>query len=390
MRKKVDLVCQHCKKTFQSAYKDRKYCSKLCANRASHDSRPRHKCRTPGCEGVVIENWNSKHGLCKRCYKRTRKGPHKGICKLCGAPFSSKEKGKIYCSMTCYTSDPEAKARLTALNKARGGTVNNRCVNCNRDMAELKGKPSKLNKKKYCSQLCRREYFASRFDRWIANPETIALPQCYDEFLTKEELPCLIDGCDWVGQHLGHHVNFAHGISAEDFKKLVGFNKGTGLVTPELHRIRSEISIEMGLGQKGDFFPPGWARGNGGVSPSLEAKEHCAKARALIQAREPESSKCEYCGNPMLVGPMGKTKRFCSVECRSESYNEAKFDLVCGYCKKEFKGNRLQERSRRLHGNLVACSGHCKGKMNSPYAVAARRKNRERRLREQLLTLNPR
>ena len=56
--------------------------------------------------------------------------------------------------------------------------------------------------KKFCSKDCRRLHYAERFDRWVANPETLALPQCYDEFLMQEELPCLIDGCEWKGKHL--------------------------------------------------------------------------------------------------------------------------------------------------------------------------------------------
>lgn len=59
------------------------------------------------------------------------------------------------------------------------------------DKGEWEERPSK--KSKVCGSRCYRLFMAGRFDRWIVNPQTISLPQNYDEFLVKKELPCLIE-----------------------------------------------------------------------------------------------------------------------------------------------------------------------------------------------------
>ena len=99
--------------------------------------------------------------------------------------------------------------------------------------------------RRFCSRPCFREWNAKRFDRWFATPESLALPQGYDEFLTKKSLPCLVHGCDWVGDNLSIHMNHAHGICADEFKRLAGFNKGTGVVSPSTSRKLSENTIAL-------------------------------------------------------------------------------------------------------------------------------------------------
>ena len=56
-----------------------------------------------------------------------------------------------------------------------------------------------------------------RYDRQIASPDKLQLPQGYDGCLDREQLNCLVDGCGWVGKHLSTHMNIAHGIKADEF-----------------------------------------------------------------------------------------------------------------------------------------------------------------------------
>jgi hypothetical protein len=91
---------------------------------------------------------------------------------------------------------------------------------------------SKLTASKYtCGEICSRKYFSERFDRWVASPEKLSLPQNYDEFLTKEKINCLVEGCSFVGHHLSMHMNRYHGVQETDFKKLAGFNLSSGITS---------------------------------------------------------------------------------------------------------------------------------------------------------------
>ncbi len=125
--------------------------------------------------------------------------------------------------------------------------------------------------------------------RFIANPETVSLPQNFDEFLDRAELPCLIEGCGWSGKHLTIHVNAAHGIRAADFKRATGFNVGSGLVGSELARPLSERA-RQGVAADPDLQamaqehrrPPGL--GSHLASASLEGRGHQTKTRALAAA----------------------------------------------------------------------------------------------------------
>lgn len=380
-RYKYEHVCQRkkCKKVFRAATKDRKYCSKRCANLSNLEEAPTVQCKMPGCENMVHLIPRS-NGFCAKCVQSMYKGSHKSKCKTCKKQFLSKTKGKKYCSFDCYAKDPKTKARLRAFNKAKEVTVDNVCLNCQKPLSKMTGiKPSQKKKRKFCSPPCRREYFAARFDRWIANPEAINSPQCFDEFLTKEELPCLVAGCDWTGKCLSNHLNVTHGVSVEQFKELAGFNRRTGLVAPDVSRRRSEVAKKMGLGHLESRPDIGRIKAKNTSPMRAEGKEHYKKAMTLLSTSPPLEAVCEHCGKKMEVKPMGKTRRFCSVECRTKAAKGRRFPLVCAYCNKEFMGTSFQEQNSRVRGRPSACSPQCKGNLNAPYAVEARRKKRKRK-----------
>lgn len=289
---------------------------------------------------------------CEECRKqgqlarnRERKPKHLiGPCPTCGEMFRSRIKDKTFCSMKCYTTNPETLDRLRAMNDERKVPVTS-CPQCGEDTA---------TGRKYCSNLCRRRYFAERFDRFVANPEQIALPQNFDEFLLQSSLPCLFDGCEWSGPNLAVHVNFAHGISADDFKELVGFNKTTGLVCPELSRelsAKAKRLIAEGVLVSDPSHLESADRSRKGLR--LEGKEHWQKSMALggghkrfveaavAKSREPERRKemgervkqtiaemptvaltCQECGVSFETKEMhAKRAKFCSQKCRNDCNN---------------------------------------------------------------------
>lgn len=193
------------------------------------------------------------------------------------------------------------------------------CLNCEKEVLRRTG----VNKKhhKYCSMVCYREYMAARFDRYIASPESLALPQNYDEFLSRDELPCLIEGCGWSGQRLSNHMNLTHGIKKQKFKEMAGFNATTGVCTPDQSRKMSEGRIGIGWGadymdylrslQRRGVVPPD------SYEPRLEAKEHMAKARALMVRPEREFL-CVGCGG--VIKTTALIKKYCTTECRDRHY----------------------------------------------------------------------
>lgn len=218
--------------------------------------------------------------------------------------------------------------------------------------------------KKFCCRSCYREYLAARFDRWIANPETIALPQNYDEFLTKGVLPCLIKDCNWTGENLSVHVNHAHGIKAADFKKIAGFNKTSGLVTSELSRRLGDALREITLQKMADGtsqlipFQKGEITERAKPEMRLEGREHITKS---IHLRKGVSSSrtgiCANCKKAYTSHQVGRFPKYCSIECRA-NYYENQYLLNCSYCKKEFKGD-LKRKTRVEKGLEIFCSHYC-------------------------------
>lgn len=304
---------------------------------------------------------------------KRRPFPYNAICPNCGISFGSRAPKK-FCSLRCYISSAQFKAnQRKAADKAM--VVNAikwtgeppkpklewTCLNCG---AKGFAKPSA--KRRFCNHLCYRGFMAKRFDRWMANPQNIALPQSFDEFLLQEELPCLIEGCDWKGLKLGNHVNFAHGITASEFKRAAGFNLKTGLVTPavfEALSARPHIQNGGPVPLTREYHPP-LVRGY----CSLEGREHAAKARALTMAiTEMPPRVCQGCGCEYTPTAGAWSSKFHSVECRDRWYaanNKRRiYPMICGYCNRTFDGN-IQQRRCLERGKTVCCSAQCKGRRN--------------------------
>lgn len=253
----------------------------------------------------------------------------KWTCKKCGNEFSSK-KEKFFCSLSCYTKSDQFKELSAANRKASlspeirdkvaqtlrtGETI--QCQECGKDIYKKKS----LSGKKFCSVVCSRSFFSKRFDRWIANPETLALPQNYDEFLDQEELPCIFEGCEWVGKHLSLHANSSHGVSRDEFKRVAGFNLHSGIVSkPLAETLRGRDLQGLAIDEKMRHAP--WSEktplGRGRYI-SLEAREHQRKVRALV-SHGPDRT-CEGCGAVFTQEtPFGR-QVYCSVACRKKYAN---------------------------------------------------------------------
>lgn len=314
-----------------------------------------------------------------------QRGPIRGPCPVCGFRFRSYHVKK-YCSMRCLITTAEYKERMLKKNRElaqrryveAGFSSTNRlrkpCLECGK---EFFVKPSTVNSKKYCSQKCYRSFMAERFDRWIANPQSIALPQGYDEFLLGEELPCLIQGCDWRGKHLGAHVNMTHGILARDFKKAAGFNLGTGLIS-------IDIAEAMGEQKRNNPLNYGNLRPNvaGMPSPiyrdpeydSLEGKEHRQKAVEVMKTEKPTRYlPCLYCGRKITQPAFGK-RQYCNVSCRNKRYwaPQETREGQCNWCGTLFPCGYHQW--LRLRKNLpVFCSPHCRQARNATIVPRKRR-----------------
>ena len=341
------------------------------------------KCK--GCDRI-LESGKSSRGMCSKCYQRwqLKNVPHedkyKYTCKNCGVLFFSRYK-KAYCTLKCYISSNDFKERT--LKQAKEMTIANRkksgysdptkkfvvkCRNCGADIVTKKAHP-----KTYCNNVCRREYFNSRFDRYIANPETIALPQNYDEFLDRHILPCLIDGCDWEGKNLSNHMNFSHGIPAEKFKEIAGFNDGTGVISKDT-ALKLSKRLQMWTKENPPIsaFHSGRTAsiGKRATAPRLEGKEHHQKSHALLKHIDPETYLlCKWCGVKVQQKYFGK-KLYCSTQCRSKYYRAGKktHDIICTQCGKVYKGDIRQSR-RQAKGLVVACSIVCRQKLNSNRGV---------------------
>jgi hypothetical protein len=212
---------------------------------------------------------------------------------------------------------------------------------------------------------------ANRFDRFIANPESLALPQCYDEYLTGDELTCLIEGCGWSGKALSMHMNMSHGIPKKKFKEMAGFNASTGVIPTAYSERLSQAKIDQGwsaehmkhlrsLVKNRKFHRDGTQR--------LEGKEHLRKSQALSRAERNIRTVCEGCQTVFLTGEMHK--KFCTIECRTQYYSEVqkkqrqankRHILTCSTCQKTFLGD--DEQQNRVNQNLaVACSYYCRQK----------------------------
>lgn len=304
------------------------------------------------CGGIFLatykQAWNQRRALttpfcsnlCRTAFmasKLRKPVPNRGPCGHCGAYFSSRRE-KLFCSMKCYTGSGQFTAMLDAnrvkslspesvekraAKQRQGQHVS--CLECGEEFYRKRA-TDRRPARKFCTTVCYRSYMAKRFDRFIANPETVALPQNFDEFLDREELPCLVDGCAWSGKHLSVHIISAHGIRADDFKRATGFNLGSGLISSDLarrfsERARQGVAIDPDLQVLGQERrrPPGL--GSLLAYGSLEGREHRAKARALVAALPGPSRACRACGVLFRQKtPFGRTL-YCTRDCRNGFYS---------------------------------------------------------------------
>lgn len=243
----------------------------------------------------------------------------KGICEHCKSPFESKT-AKFFCTLRCYVSSTRFKShyRTIAAEGSRKNAILARakgrelraCIHCQSQFEVIKSSP-----KKFCARLCMRRWLAGRFDRWIASPRSIALPQNYDEFLSSDALPCLVEECVWVGAHLSIHMNQAHGVPAAEFKRAAGFNIHSGIISAPLQEaLSSRDKVGVALSP-----PVTSLGGKPNTYRSLEGREHRAKAMAVLLATAIRPQRvCAGCGATFQQStPCGRTK-YCSIACRSK------------------------------------------------------------------------
>ena len=268
--------------------------------------------------------------------------PERGPCQHCGQMFASKREA-MFCDMACYTASDKFKevrenavqqARLPAARdlqvqaQRRGDTAP--CLECKTDYYR-KRETKSARLRLFCSRPCYRSYFAARYDRWIANPQSMSLPQAYDEFLDRHELNCLFDGCGWRGLHLSNHVNTTHGIKAEEFKRAAGFNLGSGLISSDTAR---RLSERAKVGVALNAFPPEVRALSLQLSKdvqmaagyvayqSLEGREHRAKGRLFTSLLGGPERTCDGCGGSFKQStPFGRAM-YCSIACRSIAYSK--------------------------------------------------------------------
>ncbi len=319
-----NLECGHCRAKFSGS--------------DSQARKVRYEKRVVYCSGTCRSAACSKKGQerATRDGKRLRKGVLAGPCKKCGEMFESRI-DKLFCTMDCYMKSEqfremqskywapseEAKAKISASLK-KGEDVP--CLECGTPFYQKlpsKGRPAR----KFCNTTCYRAHLAKRFDRWVANPEGMALPQCYDEFLDRDELTCVVDGCDWKGKHLTLHMNQAHGVKADEFKRAAGFNIGTGVIAKSLAealREREAIGVTAHMDEPDRAAALELAQALLAANPiryrSLEGREHAKKARAML--RPGPQRTCTGCGKSFQQStPTGKAM-YCSRECRDNEYAE--------------------------------------------------------------------
>lgn len=302
MTKIYKLFCSHCNVEFDGSYSQYKhfkyenrktYCSSICRFAAAP------KPPINGKRRLLIE----------------------AICEQCNKPFASKT-AKFFCSLKCYTQSKRFRNHYLKIaangsavsaerSRAKGREIRH-CLHCGDGFEVIKS-----GRKKFCNRLCMRHYLNARFDRWIANPQSIALPQNYDEFLSMEDLPCLIDGCGWRGMHLTIHMNTAHGIPAREFKRAAGFNMQSGIIGSSLQEVlsaRAKVGVAVQQFQFDEKKQPIYTS-----YKSLEGAEHSAKARALLLQNSGPERQCIGCGNKFTQSTIFGRAKYCSIDCRRKN-----------------------------------------------------------------------
>lgn len=255
-------------------------------------------------------------------------------CRGCGGDFGSKAT-KAFCTQKCYMGSPQFRAMMLA-NAAKGAAASSGppltgehrpCPHCAKPIYIKKHELRAGHGRRYCSKRCYRAYMAARFDRWIASPEGMALPQCYDEFLDRAELQCIVGDCAWVGHGLTQHVNAMHGLPRDEFKRAAGFALKTGVVSAVMAKALSGRRLAGVAIDPPAAFPVLRA----GRAPnvvtgyrSLEGKEHHAKARALLATEPGPVRPCKVCGREFQQRTLCGLQLYCTTRCRSVWYSIGK------------------------------------------------------------------
>lgn len=295
----------------------------------------------PTCSESGCEKPAKARGICDahlyHAYKNKKLPPkinvraiHEKTCPVCGELFKTKDESKTYCKQRCYLNSQKFKD----IHSKRMVRVENTCFECKEQFLTRV-----CQKRKFCSKKCFREFFSSRFDRFVANPEKIALPQCYDEFLTQEELPCLIEGCNWSGKCLGIHVNLFHGITAEKFREMAGFNRGTALVTMAVSDYRSEVAKRVF--KEEDRHPIDQCDHVQRGKTRLEGKEHAVKVRSFPEVKE-----------SMRKAGVRSSTQETREKARKGIASRRLIELVkvCEFCEKEYTTNLMSAKRSRFCG----------------------------------------
>jgi hypothetical protein len=219
-------------------------------------------------------------------------------CQTCKKVFPSARPDKKFHNTDCYIKSPQFAAMIKELGKRR--TANRQTKNCLECGVEFPRKQSDWDAgMRFHNKLCRRAYQAKRFDRWIASPETIALPQNYDEFLTDNILSCLVEGCRWAGHNLSIHMNRTHGLDALNFKVQAGFNLRTGVISAPMSEKMSNSKIEADKRRKANGVPAWQAEASHSHERSGIAWNVSKKTEALLS----EESK-----RIIVASPVSSTK----------------------------------------------------------------------------------
>lgn len=307
-----NLKCANCGVTFWATYPQARYIAQD-KNRKAYCSRI---CRTAGQSRSAKER-ALREG--KRLYKGVLAGP----CPVCGKMFES-HNDKVFCSLACYHQSPQFKKLLPTMkmtldryreanNAMRSKRARIKCAACGQIFKR------RHSRQRFCSRVCHRKFRADLFDAWVANPQDITMPQCYDEYMLQDELPCLVDGCHWKGKNLSAHLNMAHGVYAEDFKRAAGFNLSTGLITADLFKQLSDRQL-TGIALGDQRSPPD---NEGAITDyhSREGREHLQKARMVAEATRTKPVQiCIVCDRLFEQSfALGARKKYCTTACKDRA-----------------------------------------------------------------------
>ena len=300
------IPCSNCGKLIkrnktQMKRSKNKVCSKACeiantkrATALRNSKKAKTPCGNDDCNNIGVY----RRGLCRSCFMKwdmnipKNRHKHVGICPVCNKEFLSWYKDSTHCSNSCYIkSDVFKAAREKFKADCKKLRVDKKCLNCGKVMSlppnkittghikrRKSGKDYMSLPKSFCSRSCYREYFANRFERYIAQTSHLNKPEHYDSFLSQEYLPCLIDGCNWSGVNLAIHMNICHGVTAKELKALAGFNRNTGVITTKLSKLLGVNRV--GNDKIGEQNRNNNAR-NIGYPMRPEGIEHIKRARLL-------------------------------------------------------------------------------------------------------------